>query len=142
MKVAKLLLAAAIAAPSLFLTSCEKQIDVQAETIDRSATTSLARPMPATFIPIEAADGSGWNMSFFANGFNCGTGIIQRLDGTKWVDVTAELPIAPNGFVTYNQSAAPALGTQFRVFFTPTRGRGGCDVNLQRGGSAPYASTL
>jgi hypothetical protein len=140
MKVAKLLLAAAIAAPAFFLTSCEKQIDVQANTVDRSATTTLAKPVDATFQVFEGADETGWNLSFFPLGFNCGTGIIQELQGSSWVNVTGELSFSPNGFITYNKAVAPPVGTQYRVMFTPTKGKNGCDINLKRGASAPYST--
>jgi hypothetical protein len=138
MKVAKLLLAAAIAAPSLFLTSCEKQIDTQATTIDRSATTSLAKPVAVGYSWFEnvAEDGT-YTLSATPN-VSCGTGNIQRLDGTKWVDVTTPVSIAAEMFVTLALPAKPATGTQYRVFFVPEKGKNGCPDNLQRGGSAPF----
>lgn len=134
MKVAKLLLAAAIAAPTLFLTSCEKQIDVQAETMNREATRSLARPAEVVMNYAEATDESGWNLSAFNTGIACGTATWQEFVNGKWTD----LPGTEQSFnmlISYNRPVRPAVGSQFRVFFVPSKGQNGCPVNLQRGGS-------
>lgn len=139
MKVAKLLLAAAIAAPSLFLTSCEKQIDVQAETMNREATKSLARPAAVEFnyAPTPATESTPWSLSAFSMSVTCGTGTFQQLVGTKWVDVSEALPL-DGMIITYTPDVAPAAGTQIRVFFVPSKGKNGCPVNLQRGGTNVY----
>ena len=139
MKVAKLLLAAAIAAPSLFLTSCEKQIDVQAETIDRSATTSLAKPQAVAYSWYEGVNETNGFFTLTAQpNVSCGTANIQRLEGTKWVDASQPVSLENTFWLTLELAARPAAGTQFRVFFVPARGKNGCPDNLQRGGSAPY----
>lgn len=139
MKVAKLLLAAAIAAPSFFLTSCEKQIDVQANTVNREATRTLAKPVAVAYNFFENVDETTgkWILTAMPN-VSCGTANWQRLDGTKWVDITDPVAIASAYFVTLELSAKPAAGTQYRVFFVPEKGKNGCADNLQRGGSAPY----
>jgi hypothetical protein len=139
MKVAKLLLAAAIAAPSLFLTSCEKQIDVQAETMNREATRSLARPAAVefNFITAPATEEAPWSLTAYNLAVTCGTGTFQQLVGTKWVDVSDPMPL-DGIFITYSPIVAPAAGTQIRVFFVPAKGKSGCPDNLQRGGTNVY----
>jgi hypothetical protein len=140
MKVAKLLLAAAIAAPSIFLTSCEKQIDVQAETMNREATRSLAKPAAVQFAWYDAVDEAGVYTLNAQPNVSCGTGTLQRLDGTKWVDVAgmASVSFSLEPFITLVLPAKPASGTQYRVFYVPEKGKAGCPDNLQRGGSAPF----
>lgn len=140
MKVAKLLLAAAIAAPSLFLTRCEKQIDVQASTMNREATRSLAKPAAVAYSWYDGVDDAGvYTLSAQPN-VSCGTGTLQRLDGTKWVDVAGVAPVSfsVDFFITLVLPAKPATGTQYRVFFVPEKGKNGCPDNLQRGGSVPF----
>lgn len=139
MKVAKLLLAAAIAAPSLFLTSCEKQIDVQASTMNREATRSLAKPV-APQIQLFQSDplDAVWTLTAYNFTESCGTGTFQQQqpDGS-WVDVSAPLPFNNlDGFITFPGSK-PASGTVIRVFFSPTKGKGGCANNFTRSTSDP-----
>jgi hypothetical protein len=144
MKVAKLLLAAAIAAPSLFLTSCEKQIDVQADSVNREATRSLGKASPASFdfsfTPAVPADevngitGSSANLQAYNINITCGTGTFQQLVGTKWVDISAPLSLE-SIFIDYPFDVAPASGTQFRVSYDPGKGKTACPNNVARGGS-------